>query len=275
MIRTLALVAATLTAMVPQSGGAATPDADSVTIAPHRAVYDLELERAAPASGVAAAEGRMLFEWTDACDGWVVEQRYSLRLIYQEADPVELGVSFVTWESKDGERYRFTVRKLRDGEVEEDLRGRGDRRAIQFDKPEKTTVPLTPGTLFPSRHTVALIQAARRGDAVLAAPVFDGGAVEGAVDVAAAIGAKRPVDPAAEPLLRALAWPMRLAFFPPADKRKPEGQDDADEAGMTPDYELGVLLQENGVARAMTLDYGDFSVRAKLKTIEPVAKPPC
>jgi len=42
-----------------------------------------------------------------------------------------------------------------------------------------------------------------------------------------------------------------------------------------PDYELGMLLLENGVSRDMLIDYGDYTIKAKLDSIEALPKPNC
>jgi hypothetical protein len=34
-------------------------------------------------------------------------------------------------------------------------------------------------------------------------------------------------------------------------------------------------LLDNGVSRDMVIDYGDYSIRAKLNDIEPLGKPGC
>lgn len=247
--------------------------ASAVEIAPHRAIYTMTLDHATTASGVVGASGTMLFQWADVCDGWVIEQRYRLRMQYQEQDDVELLISFVTWESKDGTRYRFNVKKLRDGEPDEDVRGEATVRRsgtdappdqARFSKPEATEIALPPDSLFPTAHTLSVIDAARKGAAFLAKTVFDGGTVDGAFAVSAGIGREHPGDPTADQeLLRQRWWPVRLAFFPP-DSSAPE-----------PDYELGMDLQENGVARNMMLDYGGFVVRAALAEIEPLPRQGC
>lgn len=257
---------------LPPAGGAPTAPAApvAVEIAPHRAIYVMSLDRAVPSSGVVGASGTMVFEWGDVCDGWTVNQRYKLVMQYTESDPVELDISFVTWESKDGKRYRFNVRKLNDGEVEEELKGDGRMPAAgkpgeaQFTKPEKIEMDLPVGTEFPSGHTVSLIRAGLKGERFMPSIVFDGGTHDGPFDVSAAIGNRQDGTPNdANELLRAPWWPVRLAFFPVG------GQDE------TPDYELRLELQQNGVARSMLLDYGNFVVRAKLEKLEPIAKPPC
>ena len=65
------------------------------------------------------------------------------------------------------------------------------------------------------------------------------------------------------PLLNRPGWRVRLAFFP------------ADPKAEKPDYELGMLLLDNGVSRDMVIDYGDYAIRAKLDDIEALPKPGC
>jgi hypothetical protein len=255
--------AAVLTALLPWS-------ATAVDIEPHRAIYKMTLERSQSASGVVGAGGTMLYEWADSCDGWTIEQRYKLRMQYSEQDDAELSISFVTWEAKDGTRYRFNVRKLKDGETTEELRGdarvgpSGGTGEAKFVRPEASAIELAKGTLFPTAHTLALIEAATAGATFLSKHVFDGGTVEGPFEVTGGIGTEHKAEAGAQnPLLRNRWWPIRLAFFP-ADSQSPQ-----------PDYELGMDLQDNGVARELILDYGNFVVRAKLESLEPMPKPHC
>ena len=96
--------------------------------------------------------------------------------------------------------------------------------------------------------------------------MFDGAADENAVQVSAVIGAKVTADPASaklSPLLERPGWHVRLAFFP------------VDANAEEPDYELGMHLLDNGVSRDMVIDYGDYSIRAKLDDIEALGKPHC
>ena len=91
---------------------AAAPGASAVEIAPHRALYSLTLASSKSSSGVVGASGAMVYEWGETCDGWTVQQRFRLRLQYAEQDGVEVSSNLVTWELKDGLRYRFNERRL-------------------------------------------------------------------------------------------------------------------------------------------------------------------
>lgn len=252
-----------LTGLFCASGPAAAAE-----IQPHRAIYDLVLAQAKPSSGITDAKGSMLVEWADSCDGWTIDQRYHLSVSGEEPEDSQIAVSYSTWESKDGLSYRFFIRKLRDGDMTEQTRGRskltgpGEGGEAVFTQPEANTIDLPRGVMFPTDHALLLIGAAERGERFVGRKVFDGGEVDGATEVTAVIG--RPTAPAADakPLLKRRGWPMRLAFYRP------------ESSGSEPDYEVGMKMLDNGVAESMTLDYGDLVVRARLREIEAIA-PTC
>jgi EipB-like len=248
------------------------PVALAAEIAPHRALYTMTLGSTRGDSGVIDANGAMDYEWGETCDGWTIEQRYRLKMRYAESHDVDITSTFVTWESKDGLRYRFNQRQTRNGELDEEIRGEarldgpGKGGVAEFTKPQPQTLKLAPGVLFPSAHTILLIDQAREGKTFVSRQVFDGATAENAVQVSAVIGTKVTADPASaklNPLLEQPGWDVRLAFFP------------VDANAEEPDYELGMHLLDNGVSRDMVIDYGDYSIRAKLDDIESLGKPSC
>lgn len=251
--------------------------AGAVDISPHRALYSLALDSAKThGNGVAAASGAMYYEWGEACDGWTVDQRFRLRVVYAEEGAVSINSSLLTWESKDGLRYKFNEKRLRNGNVEDDIHGEAhldgkDKGGVaQFDKPGQTKLTLAPGVLFPTAHTLVLIEHAQAGDTFLARKVFDGAAVDNAGQITAVIGSRlkpdpKPSKPLDNPLLQRPSWRVSLAFFPASNKRDVE----------TPDYQLTMRLLDNGVSQDMTLDYGDYVLKAKLDDIEALPKPKC
>ena len=129
-------------------------------IDPHRALYTLSLGSARSGSGVLGANGAMYYEWGETCDGWTVEQRFRLWLLYAEAGGGELSSTLVTWESKDGLRYRFNERRLKNGEADEEVKGEAKLDGAdkggkaEFTRPETTTMNLAPNVLFPTAHTI-------------------------------------------------------------------------------------------------------------------------
>ena len=97
--------------------------AEAAEIAPHRALYTMSLGNARNDSGVVDARGTMDYEWGETCEGWTIEQRYRLKMRYAETSDVDIVSSFVTWELKDGLRYRFNQKQTRNGEVDQEIRG--------------------------------------------------------------------------------------------------------------------------------------------------------
>ncbi|TWA87577.1 uncharacterized protein DUF1849 [Azospirillum brasilense] len=242
----------------------------AANILPHRAVYKMSLLSARNSSKVSDVRGRMLFEWADACDGWTTEQRFQLRFVYAEGDEMAMTTNYTTWEAKDGQRYRFNVRKLINGEEDEEVRG--DARLAKdgtgtaaFSKPEPQDMELPPNTMFPTAHTLAVLDHAGAGETFFNRVVFDGADSEGATEVSTVIGsAVQTKEDGADPLLKGKkAWPVRMAFFPlKSDSAQPE-------------YEMSLRLLQNGVAESMQIDYGDFTVNAILEKVEALPKSGC
>ncbi|MFV3075733.1 cell envelope integrity EipB family protein [Niveispirillum fermenti] len=243
----------------------------TVDVAPHRATYKLRLDHARLQSGISDVEGQMSFSWNDACDGWTIDQRFQVRFSYLEGEDVNLVTNYATWEAKDGSAYRFNVRKLVNGEVDEELSGgatldQTGGGTVTYDKPEAQSIDLKPGTMFPTAHTLRVLRQAGTADNLFSVPVFDGAEAEGASPVNTIVGKLR--SPAATKvkdadLLAARAWQVSLAFFP------------VNPGEALPDYETSMVLQENGVVRSMLVDYGDFRVSMELETLEKAMKPPC
>jgi len=254
--------------------GAGAGAGGAAEISPHRALYSLSLESAKPGAGVVGATGAMVYEWGETCDAWTVQQRFRLRLAYDDSDPVELSSTLVSWESKDGLRYRFNERRLKNGEPDEEVRGEarlegaGKGGTAEFTRPEQSTLTLAPNVLFPTAHTLLLIDHAAGGENFLSRDVFDGATEDNAGQITAVIGPR--IEPGAikdkgpkSQLVERPSWRVRLAFFP-SDVKSDE-----------PDYQLGMRLFDNGVSGDMSLDYTDYVIRAKLDEIESLPKPSC
>lgn len=240
-------------------------------IAPHKATYLLTLGQSASGSPVSDVNGRMSFAWQDACDGWTVEQRFEVDFTYVEGQTVEMATSYVTWEAKDGGSYRFNVRKMVNGKLDEELRGdatlKGDKGGVaRYSRPEEKEIPLAPGTIFPSAHTILLLNLANSGEVFFSRYIFDGSESEGATAVSAVMGRRKPLEgleTRSAELRKPDAWPVHLAFFP------------ADRQEYLPDYETSLKLLDNGIVQSMVIDYGDFTVNAKLESLEAAPRPPC
>ena len=261
----------------------------SANVVPHRALYDISLVRSSSNSQVVSASGKMSFEWADACDGWITNQRYDLSYSYRDGDDVQIRNDFVSWEAKDGNKLQFHVRKLVNGDLDEAIEGSAERSGGQvvahFTQPEEKDIPLSPETLFPTAHTLQLMQAVQHGPNLLFRKLFDGSDMDSGVSVNAVIS-KTPAAGKAEDaadklptqktadggegkkaidskLLASPAKSVSLAFFA-------TGGGDA-----SPEYEMSFDLHENGVASSMLMNYGDYVLSARLLALEPLPPGGC
>jgi hypothetical protein len=246
--------------------------ASAIEPAPHRAIYDLSMKSGIGRGDVSDVSGTMVYEWQDSCDGWSLTQRTAMRLLYSSGDELDLGWNLVSWESKDGTRYRFFVRKLENGELTEEFRGEarmdgnGGGGTAEYSLPEARTVKLPAGTLFPTQHTFALIRHIEEDESFFWATVFDGSDAEGLFNVSAVVANRTPAEVGAEAQREMLAGVpstrVHLAFF------------NADGKGAEPEHEQTLRLYHNGIVEDLVLDFGDFEVAAKLKELKKLA-PPC
>jgi hypothetical protein len=252
--------------------GATGIPAHAFEIVPHRAVYDLSLAGSKGNSQVVDVTGAMEFDWEDACDGWSVTQRTAMSFSYQTGETVNRGWNLVTWESKDGLRYRFFARNLENGEVAEEYRGEahldgpGQGGVADYTVPEGRKLRLPPGTLFPTAHTFALLKHIEAGENFLWATIFDGFGEDGISDISALVTKSMATEagPAGRPALLSAVPSNRvhLAFFK------------HDDGSTEPENEQQLRLHMNGIVETIMLDYGDFNVEGKLKELKPL-KPPC
>ena len=250
---------------------AASPAAE---IASHRASYTLSLGTARSNSGIAAIEGAMFIEWQEVCDGWTISQRMKFQMIDSDGEKLENDISFSSWEGRDGQSYRFTLRSSRDGEVSETLRGRAQLDGIgksgkaSFTEPEGLELDLPVGTIFPTEHTLLLIRSAEANERQISRMVFDGATQDGALEINAIMGPTLPVRPDAgtkinPELGQRPGWRTRMAFFK------------ADAAGGAPEYETSLILHNNVVGRDYTFEYPEFTIKSRLDLLEPLPKPRC
>jgi hypothetical protein len=267
-------VAALCAGLLGGASGAALADA-AANILPHRAGYELTLRSVRSGSGIIDVSGLLSYDWTDSCDGWIVEQRYVLQIVRGDGPVAEISASYANWESKDGLKYRFNVKRGRGAEAESEgaevqgeatLDGKGKGGVAHFERPEEQDIKLPAGTLFPTEHTLLLIEKAKAGEKFDRHPVFDGAELEGPSMMTAFLLAQRDLPPGGKPAMLTASqpvWPVTIAVFP------------QDEKAETPSFEMTIYLQENGVVPEMIMDYGDFSVLGRMKVFEKLPKAEC
>lgn len=270
MIRTTAALTAVLSIL------AAAAPAPASELVPHRAFYRLSLATLDSDSEVSDVQGGIGYEISDGCDGWIVEQQYAMRVLWSNGEEMDSSDDFVSWESKDGLSYRFNVKKSRNGEQYKLVNGRAELESkggagiARFDEPENDKIVLPAGTVFPTEHTIILLQKALKGEKFDRHMVFDGSEVEGAAATTTIILNRKPAEDGGvlqPPLGPHPVWPMKLAFYAAEGKAGP-GEE-------LPEFELSMDIQENGIATALVLQFDGFSLNGTLETIEALPAPSC
>lgn len=240
-------------------------------LAPHRAVYDIRLDKARAAAGVSELTGRMVYELTgNPCEGYTQNMRFVTQMANQEGKVTVNDMRSSSWEDGASRRLRFSSSQYRDEELSEAAQGdaeRGDGHLrVELEKPQRKKVDVESKALFPIQHSLSLLAAARAGERVFVSDLYDGSEKgEKIYATTAALGAKLPpgynrelpVAKNADVLDALNAWPVSLSYF--------EAGKDKDDA--VPTYELAFIFFENGVSRKLLIDYGEFSIRGQLNEL--------
>lgn len=256
-----------------QAGPAA---AQGTALAPHRAIYELTADSSKNSSKVDRASGRIAFEITgNECQGYSVTLRQVTRLDTGEGRQSTSDLHSVTWEDAAAKSYRFKSKNMLNDEVRNDVDGAADRAkdggfTVRLTKPKGTPFELKGETTLPTEHLRKLLVAGAAEQRILEARVFDG-APDGkkVYDTLAIIGAAvtggNAIEQAAnKPELTSMKrYPVTVSYFEPGVGER------------TPSYVLSFDLYENGVSRALRLDYGGFALRGELTSLELLKPMPC
>lgn len=242
---------------------------------PHRALYDMTLERARPGSGIAGVAGKMAVEWNNSCTGWAFQYRSVIDVTFDEGAPVRLVSNATSWESSDGRTYRFSVRHKTNGKEMEHIEGVANLTAAtgagktQLTHPKPLTINLPPGTIFPVAHSLEIMRNAKKGGMpqFVSRTVFDGMDLKGLYQVNAVIGPvkalRTDIPDKFDKLKGVPSWSVDLAYFAITSSKA------------APDHEIKMQLYANGVADDLVMDFADFIVRARLSQVELLPDPSC
>ena len=258
--------------MIPDSAAAL------VSHASHRAFYEIQIGRVDADSQIVDARGRMVAEWSRACDGWASSQRLVVSMAPGEGEPINSEVVMTSFEALDGTLFSFDSETRIDGETVEAVKGAAERSGpgkagrATYNIPRGIVVELPADTVFPFEHTIAVIEAAEQGQVRAFSHYFDGSQPENAPMAANSLvlGKARDAADGGENSFGALSahkwWPVRLAMF---------ASNGGKGLNEEPEFEMTQVLQDNGVVRRFEFDYGEFSLVAALVEIEEIAPPRC
>jgi hypothetical protein len=240
----------------------------------HHAQYLLSLGRDSKNSQVTGADGLMVVDLKDTCDGWATDIKLKLIMSIEGGESGTLEMTQVTWESKDGTSYRYMVKNSNGAGREDQYRGEAHIDAatgkgkVTSDLPSRSESALPDHTLFPIAHTRLILEKAAAGESVVSAEYFDGASSTGTMQVSAVIGPAEK-DWAGLPkkipdLAGKNSYPIGLAYF--------EGE--GNEGGV-PEQEQFLQLYDNGVLGSLSVSFGTIKVHAVLDSLKLQPEPAC
>lgn len=272
----LAIVAWLAGATVAVLSASKTAYAQVAPLASHRAVYDLTLSQSRKAS-LQAVRGRILYDFGgNACEGYTTHVRHVTEMDTGERGPSLSDVRTTMWEDQAGKKFRFSSANFVDQEAVQEVEGTATRAVdgieVVLKKPEAKTLRLPAATVFPTDHLRQVLAAARAGKKLFQLPVYDGSENgEKVYNTLAIIGdpipaTRQPDDAAAgKPQLAGAArWHVRVSYF-----------EQGGGGEQTPAYVIAFELYDNGISRALTLDYGDFEIAGVMSALEIRDTPAC
>jgi hypothetical protein len=233
-----------LAAVAVGSGFAAGPAAAAASAAflPHQAVYELNLVKSRGSASIDSARGRILYNFSgSACEGYTSEFRQVSELDSGEDRLTLSDLRSTSWEDGAGKSYRFKIdARMNDTDsspVDGVAERTGDHVTVKLKQPVTKTFTLDGATVFPTEQIQRIIAAARDGKKVLELTVYDGSDNgEKLYNTLTIIGAPIPGD------------------------KTTSAPDPSTESEQTPVYAMSFELYENGVSRALVLDYNDFVI---------------
>ncbi|MDO8354276.1 MAG: cell envelope integrity EipB family protein [Aestuariivirga sp.] len=253
--------------------------ASASAVAPHRAVYDLQLLRTTQGANLGSVSGRMAYEVSGSeCDGWTVSFRLVNRFDYKEGIPRLFDTQSSSWETGDGKAMTYSEKEFVDSKQEGEKRVsvvRAEKDSVgevSITLPQEKKISISAETVFPVRHQLRLMEAAAKGEFRDVSFVYDGSDQEKTVEAISTIGkrvkageGKKDKDNAqAAPLLSLASWPVTIGYY------------STEEANVEmPLYQINFTMYENGVSTGLVMDYGSFALSGKLANLELLKAETC
>ena len=240
---------------------------EPLVMASHLAIYDLQLENAADKSGITGVSGRMAYEFSgSSCEGYTTHFRFVTRIGMEDGTNRLTDQQTTSFEAGDGKEFHFATRTKIDNDAPTETDGTAkivkDQLIVTLKKPDDVEHKLKVAE-FPTVQTEDIIKKARAGKHFYRTILYDGSDdADSTTDVSVVIGDKKtPIEDSETKVMGKLGtesyWPVIISYF--NDKENQDG---------LPVYRTSFDLYENGITRDLVMDYGNFSIRGKMKSLQ-------
>jgi len=256
--------------------------APAVPFLAHQAAYDLSLLKSRRNPSVDGASGRILYSFTGSeCEGYSTDFRQVSQVDTEGGKSKVSDMRSTSWEDAAGKTYRFRISTVTDQVETSNVDGYAERTAdgvtVKLKQPAAKTFTISKDIVFPTEQVRKIVDAARDGKSLLELDVYDGSEDGQKVfHTLTVIGQPIPGDRApAKPdvgsetdTLKSLTrWPVTVSYYDKA------AREDAGE--QTPEYAMSFELYENGVSRALKLDFNDFVIGGAMSKFDIKTAKPC
>ena len=248
----------------------------------HQALYELSLVKSRGSNSINGARGRILYNFSgSACEGYTSEFRQVSELDSGEGKVTLSDLRSKSWEDGAGKSYRFKIdTRMNDSDsapIDGVAERTGDHVTVKLKQPVAKTFTLDGSTVFPTEQIQRIIAAAKEGKSVLELSVYDGSDNgEKVYNTLSVIGQPIPGDrtiatpdpSTTHDKMKALTrWPVTVSYYD-RDAKANSGE-------QTPVYAMSFELYEDGVSRALVLDYNDFVISGKMGKFDVKDAKPC
>ena len=287
MILPLRTVSRALALTITAAAGIGWADASATAAAggpflAHQALYDLSLVKSRGGNAINDARGRILYNFSgSSCEGYTSEFRQVSELDSGEGKVTLSDLQSKSWEDAAGKSYRFKIdTRMNDSDaapVDGVAERVGDHITVKLTQPVKKSFDLDGTIVFPTEQIRRIIAAARDGKSVLELTVYDGSDNgEKVYNTLTVIGKaipgdqtpKSPDPSTASDVMKSMTrWPVTVSYYD-RDAKPTDGE-------QTPVYAMSFELYENGVSRALVLDYNDFVISGAMDKFDVKNSKPC
>ena len=264
--------------------GAAAParSAPAIPFLAHQAVYDLALKKARGNATVNSARGRIMYSFAgNACEGYTTDFRQISELESGENKTTVSDLRSTSWEDGEGKSYRFKIETQMNDSAASAVDGVAERTGntvtVKLKQPKPKTFTLDGATVFPTEQVRRIIEAAKDGKSLLELMVYDGSDDgERVYNTLTVIGQpipgdrtpKQPDPSSSNDSLKTMTrWPVTVSYF--------DRSAHPDSGEQTPTYAMSFELYENGVSRALVLDYNEFVISGEMSKLDIKDSKPC
>ena len=241
---------------------------------PHQALYELSLVKSRGSNAINSARGRILYNFSgSSCEGYTSEFRQVSELDSSEGKVTLSDLRSTSWEDGAGKSYRFKIDARTNDSDSSPVDGiaerTGDHITVKLTQPQAKTFTLDGATVFPTEQIQRIVAAeltvydgSDNGQKVYNTLSVIGQPIKGDKAVTSP-------DPSTsnEQMKSLTRWPVTVSYYD-RDAKTGDGE-------QTPVYAMQFELFENGVSRALVLDYNDFVISGALGKFDVKDSKPC